>query len=110
VERLRLAPAACPVPIALKLDQLGQTSEQSGDCLSLNVGQPLVREGNGIPRLAVHMGQRQAIGIDDPIPTGDWLKSPWAREAALRHRASIIGADAGGPLGTRRNQSIVSGF
>jgi hypothetical protein len=31
------------------------------------------------------MGQRQAIGIDDPIPTGDWLKSPWAREAALHH-------------------------
>src|SRR5262245_60524017 len=31
------------------------------------------------------MSQRQAIGIDDPIPAGDWLKSPWARKAALRH-------------------------
>jgi hypothetical protein len=49
-ERLGLATAAGPVPIALQLDKLGQTSEQSGDCLSLNVGQPLVRDGAGIPR------------------------------------------------------------
>jgi hypothetical protein len=35
------------------------------------------------------MSQRQAIGIDDPIPARDWLKSPWARETALRHRESI---------------------
>jgi hypothetical protein len=56
-ERLGLATAAGPVPIALELDELGQTSEQSGDCLSLNVGQPLVRDGDGIPRLAIHMSQ-----------------------------------------------------
>jgi hypothetical protein len=43
------------------------------------------REGDSGRRLSVHMSQRQTIGIDDPIPAGDWLKSPWAREAALRH-------------------------
>jgi hypothetical protein len=84
-ERLKLATAAGPVPIALQLDKLGQTSEQSSDCLSLNVGQPLVQDGDGIQRLAIHMSQRQAPGIDDPLPTRDWFKSPWAREAALRH-------------------------
>ena len=61
--------------------------------------QPLVREGDGICRLSVHMSQRLAIGIDDPIPTGDWLKSPGSREAALRHGARISCAGAGGPLG-----------
>ena len=40
------------------------------------LGQPLVREGDSIGRLPVHMCQRQAIGIDDPIATGDRLKSP----------------------------------
>jgi hypothetical protein len=33
-ERLKLATAVGPVPIALQLDKLGQTSEQSGDCLT----------------------------------------------------------------------------
>jgi hypothetical protein len=66
-ERLVLAPAAGPVPILLQLHQFGQAGDQPGDFLSLFVGQPLVRDGDGIRRLAIHMGQRQAIGIDDPI-------------------------------------------
>ena len=47
----------------------------------------------------VHMSQRQAIGIDDPIAARDRLKSPWAREAALRHPTSISGAGGGGLSG-----------
>jgi hypothetical protein len=42
------------------------------------------------------MSQRHAIGIDDTIPTGDRLKSPWAREAALRHREGIRRAGVDG--------------
>jgi hypothetical protein len=84
-EGLRLAAAARPVPIALELDQLGQASDQPGDFLSLVVSQPLVRDGDGIPRLAIHMSQDHAIGIDDPIVTGDRLKSPGSGKAALRH-------------------------
>ena len=57
------------------------------------------RVGTGFPafrrRLPIHMGQRQAIGIDDTIAARDRLKSPWSREAALRHRTSIrrVGAE-----------------
>jgi hypothetical protein len=40
-ERLGLAATACPVLIALKLDKLGQASDQSSDFLSLIVGQRL---------------------------------------------------------------------
>jgi hypothetical protein len=92
VERLRLAPAACPVPIALKLDQLGQPSDQSGEFFSLAISQSFVRESDGIRRLSVHMGQRQAIGIDDPIPTGDWLKSPW--RGKRRSRSPVLGVSS----------------
>jgi hypothetical protein len=62
------------------------------------VGQPFVRDGNGIRRLAVHMSQRQAIGIDDTIAAGNRLKSPWSREAALLHAATISCAGRNGPL------------
>ena len=37
-ERLGLAPTACAVLIALKLDKLGQAGDQAGDFLSLIVG------------------------------------------------------------------------
>src|SRR5262245_25101291 len=77
--------SACPVLIALKLDKLGQAGDQSSDFLSLIVGQPLVRDSNGVRGLAVYMGQRQAIGINDPIATRDRLKSPGSGKAALRH-------------------------
>jgi hypothetical protein len=63
------------------------------------VAKPLVRDGDGIPRLAVHMGQRQAIGIDDAIAARDGLKSPWSRETALRHRESIRPAGVAGLSG-----------
>jgi hypothetical protein len=35
------------------------------------VGQPLVRDHDGVRRFTVNMSQNQPIGIDDPIPTGD---------------------------------------
>jgi hypothetical protein len=84
-EQLGLAAAASPVPIALELDQLGQPSDQSGDYLSLIIGQPLVRDGNGVRRFTIDMGQRQAIGIDDTIATGNRLKPPWSRKPATSH-------------------------
>src|SRR3954465_12307509 len=84
-ERLGLATAGGLVFVSLQLDELGEAGDQPGDFLGLISGQPLVREGDSVRRLSVNIGQRQASGIDDPIPTGDWLKSPWAREAALRH-------------------------
>ena len=49
-ERLGLAPAAYPVPVALDLDKLGQAGDQLRDPTSLIIGQPLVRDGDGIPR------------------------------------------------------------
>jgi hypothetical protein len=51
----------------LGLDKLREAGDQSCDVLSLVFSQPLVRNGNGVRRLAVHMSERQAIGIDDPI-------------------------------------------
>src|SRR5262245_63950894 len=84
-ERLRLAPAPGLVPVLLQLHKLRKAGDQLRDATSLVIGQPHVREGDGVRRLSLHMSQRQAIGIDDTIPAGDWLKSPWAREAALRH-------------------------
>jgi hypothetical protein len=88
-ERLRLATTPGLVPILLQLDKLGQASDQSGEFLRLVIGQPLVREAEGVRRLSVHIGQRQAIVIDDTIASGDWLKSPWRRKTALGHRTSI---------------------
>jgi hypothetical protein len=64
---LRSPPALGLVAIALKLDQLGQPDDEACGFLSLVIGQPLVREGDGVRRLSVHMGHRQAIGIDDAI-------------------------------------------
>ena len=72
-----------------------------------------VRDGNGIRRLAVHMSQRQAIGIDDTIAAGNRLKSPWSREAALLHAATISYAGRNGHMGiwpqgwsTRRSPAL----
>jgi hypothetical protein len=62
VEGLRLAAALGLVPILLKLDKLGQAGDQSSDFLSLIVGQPLVRDGDGVRRLALHMSQRHGRG------------------------------------------------
>jgi hypothetical protein len=61
-------------------------------------------------RLAVHMSQPQAIGIDDPIPTRDWLKSPWSGKTALQHAARISPAGAGGPLAMRRQPVMAPGI
>jgi hypothetical protein len=36
----------------------------------------LSEKAKGVRRLSVHMGKRQAIGIDDPIAARDRLKSP----------------------------------
>jgi hypothetical protein len=99
-ERLRLAPALGPVP--LQLDEPGKACDQSRYFLSLTVGQPLVRSSDCVLRLSVHMSQRQAIGIDDPIPTGDWLKPPWASEAASR---SKLGAALS--VGSKPEASII---
>jgi hypothetical protein len=84
-ERLGLATAAGSVSIALELDELGKPGDQPSDFLCLAIGQPLVRDGDGVLRLSVHMGQRQATGIDDTVAAGDRLKSPRWREAALRY-------------------------
>jgi hypothetical protein len=85
------------------------------------IGQPLVRDGDGVRRLAIHMSQRHAIGIDDTIATGDRFKSPWARKAALRHgredklrrrwrsirdKAENVG-DLLGPLSERQMNGVV---
>jgi hypothetical protein len=45
--------------------------------------------GNGIGRLSVHIGQRQAIAIDNTITARDQLESPWSRKTALRQQTSI---------------------
>ena len=104
-ERLGRATALGLVPIPLQLDQLGQPDDQPGDFLRLIIGQPLVREGDSGRRLPVHMGQRQAIGIDHTIAARDRLESPWSREAALRHAARISCAAAGGPSGGQEDLS-----
>ncbi len=49
----------------------GSPDDQAGEFLGLIIGQPLVRDGDGVRRLAIHMRQRQAIGIDHPIATRD---------------------------------------
>ena len=96
----RSAPALGLVP-SLQLDEIGQPDDQPGDFLRLIVGQPLVRKATA-SRLPVDMGQRQAIGIDHTIAARDRLKSPWSREAALRHASRISCAAVGGPLGMRQ--------
>jgi hypothetical protein len=95
----RSPPALGLVSLPLQLDELRQSDDQPSEFLGFVIGQLPVREGDGIGRLSVHMGQRQAIGIDDPIAARDRLKSPWAREAALRHPTSISGAGGGGLSG-----------
>jgi hypothetical protein len=87
VGRLWLAPASRLVPVSLELHQLGERSDQSGDYLSLMVGQALVRDGNGVRRLTIDMGQ--AIGIADTIATGNRLKAPWSRKAAASHHNAL---------------------
>ena len=104
--RWRSAPALGLVPIPLQLDELGQPDDQPGDFLRLIIGQPLVREGDSRRWLPVHMGQRQAIGIDHTIAARDRLESPWSREAALRHAARISCAAAGGPSGGQRTMEL----
>jgi hypothetical protein len=61
-KRLRLASALGLVPVLLQLHKLGKAGDQIRDPTSLVIGQPLVREGDGVRRLSVHMSKRQAIG------------------------------------------------
>ena len=63
----------------------GRRAISLGILLASSLVSRVGRCGDSIRRLAIDMSQRQAIGIDDTIATGDWLKSPWAREAALWH-------------------------
>src|SRR5262245_16203164 len=77
-----LASASGLVPIPLQLDQLGKARDQSGDFLSLIIGQVRIRHSDGVRRLAIHVGQRQTIGIDYTIAARDWLE--FARDGGNR--------------------------
>ena len=98
-ERLGLATAAGEVPIVIPARRVRGTWRSAGrDFLCrLIIGQPLVREGDSSRRLSVHMGQRQAVGIDHTIAARDRLESPGSREAARRHASRISCTAAGGP-------------
>jgi hypothetical protein len=85
------------IPLLLQLDKLRQPDDQAGEFLGLAIGQPLVRDGDGVRWLPVHMSQRQAIGIDDTIAAWDRLESPWSRKPAPGHRANIRCAGFDGP-------------
>jgi hypothetical protein len=85
------------VSVPLDLDEFRKSDDQSSEFLCLAIGQPLVREGDGIWRLSIHMRQGQPFRSHDSRRGS--ARSPWTRKTALRHRTSIRRVDAEGLSG-----------